>query len=365
MSPRWLILLVATLVALVAVFWLSGRPDSDPVGEGVGEPVVPALSGLVNEIDEMTVTAAGGEVVATLKRDEDRWQVVEKQGFEADFAALRTLLRDLSEASRVEAKTANPEWYGRLGVSDVSEPDAIGARLDFPGTELPGVIVGKTAPARTGQYVRLADDERSWLVDRALEVPGETVQWLSRSIMDIPAADIASVLVRHPDGGTVRIESTGEAPDSPFVLMNVPEGREAGQPWRLRGVANSLAGLQLQDVRRFDESVVPEDAVRALFTTVDGLNFVATLFGGEAGKWVHFRVNAEVPAMAEDEHLAAEDSDTLTGAVAVDDRLSPWLYRISDQKFETMTRTLEDLLAPVEEEEEMADDTQQDAGGTD
>lgn len=349
MNPRWLVLLAATVLALAAVFWLSGQRDEQSAGEGVGELLLPELAGRVNDLEAMTVTAAGGEVVATLQRDENRWRIEEKQGFEADFAALRELLRNLAEARKLEPKTRQPQWYGRLGVGDVSDPDAAGARLDFPGTGLPGVIVGEAAPARAGQYVRLADAERSWLVDRGLQVPTDTVEWLSRSIMDIPSSDIDSVLIRHADGELVRIKAAGNEDSDQFVLLNAPEDREAGPGWRMTGVANSLAGLRLQDVRRHEESAVPDDAVRTLFTTRDGLNFVATLYADEVGKWVHFRVNAEVPAVGEDEHLAEEDSDMLTGAVAVDDRLSPWVYRISDSKYQTMTRRLEDLLEPLDE----------------
>ena len=52
------------------------------------------------------------------------------------------------------------------------------------GSGLPAVIVGNDAQARDGQYVRLRDEAGSVLIDRSLDLPGETNGWLDRNVIE-------------------------------------------------------------------------------------------------------------------------------------------------------------------------------------
>jgi len=52
--------------------------------------------------------------------------------------------------------------------------------------------------------------------------------------------------------------------------------------------------------------------------------------------------------VGDDEQAAGE---RLANAVAVDARLSPWLFAIPEGRYDDLTSRMEDLLEPVEEEE--------------
>jgi hypothetical protein len=346
MTTRTLLTLAAiTVLVLVLALALSG-PGGAPA-EGEGQPLVPGLREVVNDIGAVDVVGANGQTVVRLRRDEARWRVPDKDGFEADFERVQGLLRDLATGVRADERTSNPDWYARLGVQDVGEPDANGVRIDFPDTELPSLIVGRVDSSEQGRFVRLADQPRTWLSDRDLEVPSDPIEWLERSIMDIPGTELAEVTVRHSDGDTIRLRPAGEE-GRDWVVFNVPAGREAAPMWELRPLANGLANLRLEDVRRHD--AVPENAVRALFVTRDGLNFVASLFEDEDGGWVHFTVSAEVTA-SEDEELSDEAAQISADAAAVDERLNGWQYRLPERKFDTLTQRLEDVLVEPDAEE--------------
>lgn len=345
MSARSVVVLgVITLVALLAALVLTGTREEHAVEPS--ERLVPGLRSLVNDIDAIDIEAAGPTVVARLRRDQERWRVDNRAGYEADFRRVHGLLRELAEASRAEPRTALAEWYPRLGLSDLDDEQARGLRVSFPGTELPGVILGDRDETTGGRYARLVGQAQSWLTDQPLEAPPTAVGWLEQSVMDIPAAELAEVTIVHPDGDRVRLRPGGEEGDQ-WVLLDVPEGREALPGWEIRPVANGLADVTLEDVRRHEE--VPDDAVRALYVTRDGLNFVVDLFIDEAGAWAHFSVSAEPEAVPAGQELADEDANRLLAdAAAVDARLSPWQFALSSAKFETMTRRLEDLLAEPE-----------------
>jgi len=404
-----LILLAIVTVLLTVVAALLNRSDRAP-SDVAGQALLPGLAEVVNDLDAIDVVAPGGEVIQ-LRRDETRWRLPSREDYEADFARVLELLRNLREASLVAEKTSNPDWYARLGVKDPGNADATGRRIDFPGRELPSIIIGQTDPTDAGSYVRRAEEAQSWLLDRVLEVPADPISWLERSIMDIPAEDIAEVVIRHPDGETIRLRRAGEE-GSDFVLMGVPEDRSAGPVWRRTTLANGLRALQMDDVRRF-ALPVPDNAVGLLFVTTDGLNFLVDLFSDQDGHWAHFTVSAEPEpeaapeadeqGVARDGADATEDSgieladaavhgvgkagessqaaadadaamastddptaavatdavepatdpaaERLANAVAVDARLSPWLFKIPERRYEDLTVRLEALLEPVGEDD--------------
>ena len=402
MNRQWVVALALATLLGIGLIWLLDHPVSDDAQQD-SELVIPELSGQINQIEALDIIAPGGLVAVSLRRvgqvaEETesstlRWRVVQRDGYEADFTRVFDLLRDLAEVEKSEARTSNPEWYARLGVQDVGAPDASGRRLDFPLSELPSLIVGQVDPTDQGSYVRVQDQAQSWLADRVIELPLDPVQWLEPGIMDIPADDISEVIVRHADGETVQIRNAGTE-ENDFVLLDVPEERQAGQAFQRTALANGLRGLNLEDVRAFDGEI-PESAVRVLFTTQDGLNFVASVFqeersanavevesalAAEPQYWIHFSVSAETiaedlsteaaeePALPEDESagLDVESAEAqqaadqqqpnqrLVSAVAVDARLSPWLFRISQRKFEDLTRRMDDLLEPLPSEPEQA-----------
>lgn len=357
---RLFLLIALTLVVAVLVFAIGRSPD--PGDRDMPERLLPGLAGVVNELDSLDLVAPGGDVAVSLRRDDDRWRVAQRDGYEAEFAQVLDLLRALAEAGVDEPKTSRPSWYPELGVQDVSQPDATGRRIDFPGRDIASVIIGQTDPSGEGSYARRADQEQSWLLDRVVEVPVDPVSWLEPGIMDIPSEEISEVIVRHPDAEIVRLRIADDDSRS-AVLMDVPEGREAGPAFKRNALANGLRGLNLEDVRRF-EPPAPEEAVRVLFRTVDGLNFVADVFEHDEAYWMHFTVSAEnAPVAAQSDSpegadgapsgenpgpgLEGEEGARLADAVAVDARLSPWLFQIRERRFNDLTPRMEDLLAPV------------------
>ncbi len=353
---RLLMLLGLTVLGVFLVAVLRDQPSER--AEGAGQALLPNLAAVVNDLDAIDIVAPGGQTSVTLRRDDERWRVRERDDFEADFAQVLEFLRDLAEARTVDPRTSNPDWYDRIGVSDPDAGDATGRRIDFPGgDDISPVIMGQTDPTDSGSFARRAGEAQSWLIDRVIQVPVDPVGWLEPGIMDIPAEDIASVLIRHQDGATVQLRRAGED-DPQFVLLAVPEGREAGPSWRRTAIANGLRALNLDDVRRFEPDEA-DSVMRALFVTADGLNFISEWYKIDDGYWVHFTVSAENPAGGEESAAPAdqepeadrsEAEDRLASAVAVDARLSPWLFRVPERRFNDLNKRMEDLLEPLEEE---------------
>jgi len=174
---RFLLLAGVTLAVVVLVLSLAWRQggqfrDSD------GAPVLAGLEAKINDVDQIVISTHDGAAV-TLERGESRWTIAELDGYPVDWPVLRKVLTELAQMKIAETKTANPAYFSRLGLEDLSEPDAPGLRIDIrAGEESWSVIVGKEADLQDGHYVRVSDAEQALLADRNLEIllePGRAI----------------------------------------------------------------------------------------------------------------------------------------------------------------------------------------------
>ena len=391
MTNRTVTVLAAALVVLGAVA-LIAQYDPQPPAPG-GGLLLPDLGEDLDRVTRVSVVGAGSAPVATLVRGEDgSWSVAEKDGYPADTEKVRQTLISLAEARIVEPKTANPDFYDRLGVEGVEDEAAGGVAVTLTGADMPvNVIVGDTE-GTSQVYVRQADQAQSFLVDRNPDVGNETTDWLATEILAIPGDRMARVTVTHPDGEVVSV-SKADSEQSNFDLEEIPPGRELQYASVANVMGNVLSSLNLQDVEPRTDTDEPVTVTE--FVTFDGLAITAESVEREDEPWVAFRAEYRAPeeepepedepaqeepaANASDE--AGDDVDAVTDdtevatfeaeadgtdatavegeigstdvaaeAIDLDRRLSPWRYRIASFQFDQMTRRLDDLLRDLPEE---------------
>jgi hypothetical protein len=361
MSSRTVIVLAVALVALLALVTLSQRGGSS--SSVTGAAFLPALDDALGALERVTVTRANGETVATLERRPDSWVAANKNGYQADAGKLRQALTALAEARILEEKTANPELYDRLGVEDVAAADAAGLRLELTaeGHELPSVILGNAEGAQY-RYVRRADDEQSYLIDKNPDFPRTAAQWLDSRIIDVRSDRVREVTITHPDGEVVRISKTGPELTN-FEVANVPEGRELSYPGVANVTGNALRELNLEDVEPAPETP-PEDATVVEYRTFDGLVVRVTGVKTDDESWITLEASA---AAAQDDSEAAPAADPpAEGAAAeastsaatpteptadpaaeaerINAKVDGWRYKIASFQYDQMTRRMADLL---------------------
>ena len=377
MTNRTVTVLAAALVVLGALA-LIAQYDPQPPSPG-GGLLLPELAGDLDEITQVTVMGAGSEPVATLQRGEDgNWSIAEKAGYPADVEKVHHTLISLAESRIVEPKTANPDFYDRLGVEDIASDDAGGVALTLAGTDSQvNVIVGNTEGA-SQRYVRVPEQAQSFLIDRDPEVGSETTDWLAAEILAIPGSRMARVTVTHPDGEVVSV-SKADPDQSNFDVEAMPEGRELQYASIANVMGTVLSNLGLQDVEPLAETDVPVTVTE--WATFDGLVITAESFERDDEPWVAFRAEyrspVETPSQeaelddadpeqeaaseggtedssggeATDESAAEDDSPDVAGeAMELEQRLAGWRYRIASYQHDQMTRRMEDLLRDLPEE---------------
>jgi hypothetical protein len=363
MTQRTIIILAAVLALLVLVILVSQRSDT---GSGAAPGLlVPGLSDRLDDVDSVMVSKAGGEVVATLRRSESGWVVAERNDFPANVTRLRAGLVALAEARRIEQKTANPDFYDRLGVSAIENADASGILVSLGGLAEPVQVIIGDAAGSDYRYVRLNSDATSWLIDRDPELPRATGEWLVTDLLDVNGDRVQSITVQHPDGARVKV-SKADADQPDFTVEAIPSGRELLYAGVANAMGDVLEELQLEDVESAqsgsgDSNIVTE------FRTFDGLVITATAVEREDSTWVSFAADfdpaqAEAftrPPEAEDGDDAASDGeaalptvdqDMASQAGQLNERLAGWRFKIPRFKFEQMTRSMADLLqAPADD----------------
>ena len=359
MKRNFIYLGLVTLAALIVLF-MFGNGGQTPSGTGAEELLIPGVAGRINEVDRVEIISAGPATVASLSRNEQAWTVDNMAGYRADWPKLQSLLAALATARVKEAKTDNPEFYARLGVEDVSAADAgsVLVKLGFNG-ESTGILIGRRAQGRQGQYVRLQSQPASALVDQEFDVPVTARGWLDQRIIDINASEVAEVEVLHPDRERVLVTRIS-ADQTDFDLVGLPEGRELKSSWAVNSLASVMSLLDLQSVRA-DEGLDWDSAVKMRLLLFSGMEIMADIMQVDDEYLLRLRASYPGANAGQGGVEASGDSGQPTSAEseAVDDveqrvedinrRTAGWVYGVTKQKYDAMVKKNEDLLKPLAE----------------
>jgi hypothetical protein len=232
-------------LALLATCLLAASCAKAPPAEAQGgAPLLPALASRQDHVDRLEVRGAGDEALVSLRRTGDEWQVLQRNGWRADGARIAQFIERVANARRVEAKTDRAVMYPRIGVEDVSDPDAGGTELRLSGKDISArVVVGAAHKATGGRYVRLAGESRSWLCDTDVGMDPDPVSWIDHRLFSIPLARVDRVRIRPRTAASFSLTSQDDRfrpDDAPPAAMH---DSHAGDD-----IASALVAFDVDDV---------------------------------------------------------------------------------------------------------------------
>ncbi|HLF29980.1 MAG TPA: DUF4340 domain-containing protein [Xanthomonadales bacterium] len=342
-------LLVATLAVATVLLLMPGKTGKESVFEVT--PLVPGLDQRVNDIARVRIVRAGQQPVASMTRADRGWVVDEAHSYPADWARLKELLAAVAQAKVVEQKTSNPDYFDRLGVTDIAAGDSSAVLVEIgEGEEMLKLLVGNAAQGRERQYVRFADGNQVLLIDRLISVSGEAADWLERDIIDLAEAEVVELSLAHADGEKVSISKVS-AEDTDFTLADIPKGRKVASSFGVNALGGSLAGLRLEAVKP-DTELDWSQSTRLRALTADGLEIQAEFISAEESGWLRLKAFA----YAADEGESAQQYGETEAPTAAERekrvkninlRVSGWAYSIPEYQWKLMTKRKEDLLAPA------------------
>lgn len=273
MTEQGLKRLVGAL-AVLGGLWLVTALLSGRGGGGI------AASGEVAEIFERLDGPALVRVVVerptdtlVLARDGDEWTA---DGYRTDALAVSTFLASVTSASVGDLMASNPGNHARMGLSDDGATTATFETADGRFT----LLFGADGRAFRTAYVRAPGDDAVYLLhgDLATQLRHPLSSWRDRTIVSVDTAEVARVVVEHPEGGytLVRADSTwhleGGASASPAAASALLTELSSLEATGFLSETDSLAGLApWATTRAFDGTGAPMAEV--------------TIGSGDADRW--------------------------------------------------------------------------------
>jgi len=344
---RFIVLLVAALVAISAALYLSTQRNL--ARDVHGTPLLPSLASELNSVTSLSVLKGGATPVVTVHRQGEQWTVAERAEYPADVAKLRKLLLALGDAKLSEEKTSDPANYSIIGVEDPTKAGASGAQIELVAKDgKHDVIVGK--PVEQGNFVRRAGEKTSYVAEPGISIEAEPRFWIDTRLLDIPADQIQSIQLKPETGPGYTLRRVTEAakpadvkgstpnaappapaapapappPSNKFVLDGVPSGREAAVSQALAPSSSMLSNLTDDDVAPIANVDFSKPSIVTV-TLADGS--VITFAGTAAGekRWIQV-------AAPKDASLSAKANGRA--------------FEIATYRYDEIFRPLEQLLVP-------------------
>jgi hypothetical protein len=342
-AKRFLVLLIAALVVISFAFWLSTQRYL-PRDRAFGTPVLAGLAPAVDDVRSIRIVGPGNRTLVTIDRPDGRWRVAER-GYPADGRRVRALLRSLGELQVLEPKTRDPRRHAALGVEDVAAPDAGGLRVELRGPGGPTALIVGHASDPTSGYVRVQGAAQALLATPRIDLSRTPDDWLARTIVDVAPVRVQSVTISRDGSRPWRADKASR--DAAHFAFGGSSGQASlSAPDELDTLANALAALEFDDVRRAAEFAPPAGPEsRATFRTFDGLllEFVGRIDGDH--RWLQVAASADAafaarfPPGAGDEAPGPEQ--VRAEAERIDSTTRGWWYRVGADRYDRVFRPLE------------------------
>ncbi len=361
-----------TFAAVLAAAFVITFENADRTSDFERRLLFPELSDRAEDVARITIETKD-ETFDVVRDANGRWSLPGKGGYRPALPPIRLTIQGLAALELTESKTERPELHQEIGLGAPAD-DGDGVLIGLYGADddvIARVIVGNTQRRGRGSmpnvfYVRLPESNQTWLARSILEVKDEQTDWIDADIIDVARDDIRSVSVMPLDGPAYLLERES-AESTDFALGVVPDGRTPKAAFNLNSTAYALAGLSITDVKPADE-IDFADGARATYRLFNGLILDLDLVEGDDEHWVSFMADAEEALPAAETARDRESADGTAGesetplapetsienprdeAASVNERTEGWAFGIAEFKFDQMTKTLDSLLEPPEDE---------------
>lgn len=346
------ILTIITLLAVIAAVMLTQqKPTTQPQ-----QKFFPNLMSVVNDVTEINVRTKDDSV--TLILGDGQWLFKEQHNYPVASDKINMLLLGVADLTAVEAKTSNPDLYSKIGVEDISEPEAKSTLLTLKkgeGETVASLIIGNDRVAkidanRSEIYVRKPDNKQAWLTLGKLRIEKEPRNWLLLEIINIDYNKIQQVRITHPDGDSfVVLKDTPK--DDNYKLADLPKNAKVKAANMLESIATTLTSLKLDDVMAATEFEFDDKAsTRAVFITFDGLEVTMTTTEKDGKHYAklaaEFNPDAVFVEAAEGEKSADVQPkvDAKKQAEILNAKLKGWVYELSNYKVDNLLKKRDDFI---------------------
>ena len=371
MKTRTLIILLIILGFLAGVGALIIRLKAmDRSKEDLGALLFGDLP--ANEIVSITIQGAKDSV--SLAKEEDRWIVVDRFHYPADFSQIIDLVRGLKEVKIGRQFESSEETHKRLSLKDPDDPDASeeekGTRILLSNkkeTPLASLLLGKAREAGeerrfpSGQYIRLGKESKVYLIDQHFaylqkKPPG----WLDKTLVEVKEEEVEKISCMTPDGKKTHFAFERPEKEKDLEALNLPKDRKVKKS-ALERLSRALSSLRIEDVEgpsNDSESASMKRTKRLEYHLFNGM--IYRLYFGKACSetepcLLQLEVDYEQPSPEKEETAESESSkeeasfektpeEFTLEAKQLNERFSRWVYVIPKWQHDAFITDLDQLL---------------------
>ena len=353
MNARTVAILIVLLAALGGGALLVRQQSGSQQPAEAASLGQPLLKGL-QAADVATIVIRQPKAVLTIARKDERWTIVERGGFSADFDKVREFVLKAIALKISQAEPIGEKDRARLNL------DASGTAVEFfaaDGKPLARFVAGrkyfKAAPDNPdkaigdGRYVALPGDEKRVFVvaDPLAQASTKSADWVSKA--GIGADKVKALEVRDTSGSVWKVERSGDNADWKLADARVDERLEIT---KANAAGYTFGQIEIADVA--PTGTTPEDAgldkpTVVTASTFDGLTYVLKVGRSEGDNlYASVAVSGEPRAEGKD---AEERQKRLAERLAREKALAGHIVLIPKQKLEDILRKRVDLLAKKED----------------
>jgi hypothetical protein len=286
-------LAVVAVISVAATVWALHTNATTVASDRRGETVIPSLVAKANDITGVSVRDSSGTI--SIERRDNRF-VAADSGYPIKTDTIRDVVASSAELAFEEARTADPERYGDLGLADPGAKDGknAGKEITFrtASGELADFVVGN--PDTTGGgpdggvFIRIKGGAQTFLARGNVRLPAVRSEWFIPLDLDVKRKEVKKVELTG--GGHDGLTAT-ESADKPgtLVLADVPENRTA-EDFKVSRLATLVESFTFQDVRKATKPA--DDARRMIVDAGNGLRLTITSLGNVSDGWVQIAAEA-------------------------------------------------------------------------
>lgn len=247
MTPRWWLVVFIIIGAMLTAVW----QDQGSTGSHQQQlKLLPEFQSHIGELGSIEVLSKTGKV--TLLREENRWVVVEREHYQADFSKINMLVEALVKAKLVERKTAKSANHRVLGLDELATQGSQARRVSGISGEYEfSVLVGNQSDLREASFVRREAEDQVWLTDVVLNPASDAQSWLDSIIINVEESDVVSAEFFSNQGENTLRAYKDETAEN-WQLAGVYAGLPLKYSTIVNAIGRALINLRLVDVALHD-----------------------------------------------------------------------------------------------------------------
>lgn len=360
MKSRTFIYLFLALAVLAGATWLTNRNARSRTNVVTGTAVIESFD--PNALTRVQISSGTQDVV--LARAENGWTVASLWNYPADFNRLSETLLGLERlkvGDVIRDGTATLADFGLAAVTVNQSPDApTEVRWQTATASEAGYLV-LGQPRRTAspddfsspdsQFARYNDGPVLVVAPYLEPPPHRAEEWLNREVMNVEGARVIAMNASLRDGTRYGVQRQGETLQGNDALAGKTINSQSGEMWLRTWQELNIATVLDPSGDRSAWGLDQPDVVEA--RTRDGLHLKVHLGNADeqGERPAYFTVNWEAPPLADglegEARVAAEKEQQAEGerAMALQKRITPWIYKLSGSTAQQFTMLQNQLIA--------------------